>query len=193
MQDGPVTTRALAPALWPAVEALFGANGACAGCWCMYWRLARGERMEAVKGAEAKRRFRALVEAGEAQGLLAFAGDAPVGWLAFGPRRSFAALDRAPSLACDDADEVWSLPCFFIRRDWRGRGVATALLRDALPVMAAHGARIAEGYPAKPAPGGATRMPAAFAWTGTLPLFLKAGFNVVAERERGKQRVRRAL
>jgi hypothetical protein len=23
---------------WPDLEALFGKNGACAGCWCMWWR-----------------------------------------------------------------------------------------------------------------------------------------------------------
>jgi GNAT superfamily N-acetyltransferase len=143
--DAPTTIRPLAPADWPAVEALFGARGACAGCWCMYWRLARGERFAAVKGEDARARARALVEGGAASGMLAFAQGAPVGWLAFGPRRDIAALDRAPSLACGDADQFWSLPCFFIRRDWRGRGVAAALLAAALPEMARRGARSAEG------------------------------------------------
>lgn len=26
----------LTPELWPALEKLFGKNGACAGCWCMF-------------------------------------------------------------------------------------------------------------------------------------------------------------
>jgi len=192
MEKPPLTLRPLVPTAWPAVEALFGPRGACAGCWCMYWRLARGEGLRTVGGEPARARFRALVEGGAAQGMLAFAGEAPVGWLSFGPRRDFAALDRAPSLACDDADQVWSLPCFFIRAGWRGRGVASALLRAALPEIAVRGARIAEAYPVKP-PAGTARIPAAFAFTGTLPLFLNQGFSVVQPREKGKQRVRRAL
>ncbi|MEW6434062.1 MAG: hypothetical protein AB1730_21380 [Myxococcota bacterium] len=36
-------------------------------------------------------------------------------------------------------------------------------------------------------------IPAAFAYTGTVPLFTKAGFEVVQPRATGKQRIRRAL
>jgi hypothetical protein len=36
----------LTPALWPALEQLFGPNGACGGCWCMWWRIEKGERYE---------------------------------------------------------------------------------------------------------------------------------------------------
>jgi len=187
-----IETRELTPESWPAFEKLFGANGACAGCWCMFWRLEEGERFDDVKGAEAKRRMKALVRNGEAQGLLAFVDGKPVGWLALGPRREFKKLDRAPSLHCDDADEVWSLPCFFVHKDWRGQGVATALLKAALPVLKARGAKVVEGYPVKP-PVGPAKLAASFAYTGTVPLFLKQGFEVVAERPKGKQRVRKQL
>jgi hypothetical protein len=33
------TVRPLTPDLWPALEDLFGKNGACNGCWRMYWRI----------------------------------------------------------------------------------------------------------------------------------------------------------
>lgn len=182
----------LTPARWPDVEALFGAKGACAGCWCMFWRLEEGERFDDVKGPKAKRRFKALVASGQAQGLLAYLDDAPVGWLAMGPRRDFARLDRAPSLRCDDADDVTSLPCFFIKAGFRGQGVATALLNRAVLEAKKAGARVLEGYPVKPA-GGGGKIPAAFAWTGTLPLFEQAGFTPAAARPKGKQRVRKVL
>jgi hypothetical protein len=29
----------LTPDLWPALEDLFGEQGAVNGCWCMYWRI----------------------------------------------------------------------------------------------------------------------------------------------------------
>jgi GNAT superfamily N-acetyltransferase len=190
--DQKVTVEPLTPARWPDVEALFGEKGACAGCWCMFWRLGKGERFEDLKGAKAKRRFKTLVMGGEAQGLLAFADGRPVGWLAMGPRRAFAKLDRAPSLACDDADQVHSLPCFFIKPGARGQGVATALLNAAVLALKKEGARIVEGYPVKPAKPG-EKIPAAFAYTGTLPLFEKAGFTVVKGKPTGKQRTRKVL
>jgi hypothetical protein len=34
-----ITIRPLTPSRWPDLEALFGRNGACNGCWCMYWRI----------------------------------------------------------------------------------------------------------------------------------------------------------
>lgn len=158
----------------------------------MFWRLEKGERFEALKGGPAKRRFKTLVMRGEAKGLLAYADGAPVGWVSLGPRRAFAKLDRAPSLACDDADEVHSLPCFFIKAGARGQGVATTLLSAAVLALKKEGARIVEGYPVKPAKPG-EKIPAAFAYTGTLPLFEKAGFKVVAARPTGKQRTRKVL
>jgi hypothetical protein len=102
--------RDLSPALWPVLEALFGPRGACGGCWCMYWRLGKGERWDDLKGAPARRRFKALVAAGKAKGAIAFAGKEPIGWIALGPRRNFARLDRARTLACQDAGDVWAIP-----------------------------------------------------------------------------------
>jgi len=34
-----LTIRPLTPDLWPALEDLSGDNGACNGCWSMYWRI----------------------------------------------------------------------------------------------------------------------------------------------------------
>jgi len=186
-----LTTRELTPDMWPEVEALFGSKGACGGCWCQAWHLEKGERWEDVKGAPAKVRMKRGVKGGTLLGILAFDGETPVGWCAFGPRLSFARLDRARTLKCDDADRVWSLPCFFVLKGYRGKGVAGAMLAHALKAMAARGARIAEGYPAKPDAQG--MYIAAFAWTGTRSLFAQAGFTVAGNAGGSKQRVRKAL
>jgi GNAT superfamily N-acetyltransferase len=187
-----IETAELTPKLWPQFEQLFGDNGACAGCWCMFWRLEEGERFRDVQGPAAKRRMKKLVEAGKAQGVLAFADGEPVGWLALGKRTSFAKLDRAPSLECDDAEQVWSLPCFFVHRKFRSQGVATALLAHGLKALKRRGAKLAEGYPVK-APKAGEAIPAAFAYTGTVPLFEKQGFEIVAPKAKGKQRARKLL
>ncbi len=185
------TTRVLTPELWPAVEELFGSKGACGGCWCQAWRTEKGERWKDVQGAVARERLRAGVLDGSVHAVLAFDGQTPVGWCTFGPRTSFPKLDRAPSLRCDDAARVWSIPCFYVARGRRGQGVATALLAHALRAMAARGAEIAEGYPSRPGPDG--RYIDAFSWTGTRSLFEKAGFTVAGNPDGGKVRVRKIL
>jgi len=186
---GKLVVRDLSPALWPALTALFGPRGACGGCWCMYWRLEKGERWEDLKGGPAKRRLKALVAAGKAQGAIAFAGNEPVGWIAFGRRRDFPRLERARTLACADAHDVWALPCFFIKPGWRDRGVASALLRHALRSLKKKGAKIAEGYPVNLKPG--QRFPNAFAWTGTRSMFADAGFELAGAGSTSKVRMRR--
>ncbi len=177
----------LSAARWPDVERLFGPNGACGGCWCMYWRVGTAEFRD-LKGEGAKRRFRALVQSGRARGVLAYAGDEPVGWAQIDRRRDLPRLDRAPSLQCDDADDVWSLPCFFVKVGWRGQGVATALLAGALRALPKQAA-IVEAYPVLPPRG--EKVAAVFAWTGVPALFEAAGFTNVAPKPRGKQRYRK--
>ncbi len=181
--------RDLSPALWPALVELFGPRGACGGCWCMHWRLEKGERWDDLKGEPAKRRMKALVAAGKARGAIAFVGKEPVGWIAYGPRRDFPRLDRARTLACEDSGDVWALPCFFIKAGWRDQGVAGALLAHALKVLRRRGAKIAEGYPVNLKPG--QRLPNAFAWTGTHSLFRDAGFELAGAPTTSKLRMRR--
>jgi GNAT superfamily N-acetyltransferase len=155
----------------------------------MYWRLGKGERWDDLKGAPARRRFKALVAAGKAKGAIAFAGKEPIGWIALGPRRNFARLDRARTLACQDADDVWAIPCFYIKPGWRDRGVAAALLEHALRSLRRRGVRIVEGYPVNLKPG--QRLPNAFAWTGTRSLFAAAGFELAGTGGTSKVRMRR--
>ncbi len=186
-----VVARELTSEMWPAVQELFGANGACGGCWCQAWRIEKGERWAEVKGDAAKERMRRGIQDGTIHGALAFVGKEPVGWCTFGPRNSFPRLNRARSLQCDDPASVWSVPCFYVRRDLRGRGVATALLAEALRAMTRRGVEVVEAYPSAPNKDGSYI--AAFSWTGTLPLFQNAGFAVVGNPEGSKRRMRRNL
>jgi GNAT superfamily N-acetyltransferase len=179
-------TRELKPDMWPDIEKLFGPNGACAGCWCMFWRYRKDEPWPKMKGAPSKRRFKALVQSGRAHGVLAYERDEPIGWCSFEQRSDMDRINRSPSLVCDDADRVWSLPCFFVKPGWRGKGVASKLLDAAVKALRKRGAKIIEGYPYK------TRGKTApvFVWTGTLSMFTRAGFKVVGPKPKGKQRVR---
>src|SRR5215470_4121651 len=64
-----LTTAVLRAEAWEDVERLFGPRGACAGCWCMFWRLERGERFAELKGDPLKRKFRAGILAGKGRGV----------------------------------------------------------------------------------------------------------------------------
>ena len=187
----PFAVKRLTPELLSDLEQLFGGNGACGGCWCQAWRIEPGEHWSDIKGAIAKARLRKGVRNGSIQGMLAYDKSTPVGWCTFGPRDSFPRLNRAPSLRCDDSDHVWSIPCFFVPRAFRGKGIASDLLAGALEEMKRSRAEIAEGYPTKPGKDG--EYISAFSWTGTRSMFKKAGFTVAGNRKGAKQRVRKSL
>lgn len=144
----------------------------------MLWRLTRAD-FESRKGTGNKRAMKKIVTAGEIPGLLAYAGDEPVGWCAIAPRDTYPALDRSRVMARVDDNPVWSMACLFIARPYRRRGVSVVLLKAAVRHAKKHRARIVEGYPHVPKKD---RAPDAFIWTGTDSAFRKVGFREVARR-----------
>ncbi|MEW6756885.1 MAG: GNAT family N-acetyltransferase [Acidobacteriota bacterium] len=168
----------LTPGRWPDFESLFGSRGACGGCWCMWWRRTRADFL-AGKGEGNRVAMRALVESGDVPGLLAYSNGRPIGWVSLGQRGGFSRLDRSRTLAPVDDRPVWSVVCFFVAKDARGRGVAGALLRAAADFALGQGARILEGYPTDDPP---KPLPAPFVYTGVTSLFVKAGFREAARR-----------
>lgn len=184
-----LTFRPLTEATWPDLVRLFGERGACGGCWCMYWRLPRAQ-YERQKGAANRRALRRLVAAGAPLGVIAYDGELPVGWCAVAPRADFPGLGRSRLLAPLDDRPVWSAPCLFVKKEYRRRGVSSALLDEAARFAAVHGAPALEGYPVD---AGGAEQPAAFVWTGLPGAFAKAGFVEVARRAPRRPIVRRAL
>ncbi len=183
-----LAVRPLTPARWDDFVALFGERGACAGCWCMWWRLPRS-RWSANRSAGNKRAMKKLVDGGEVTGLLAYAGKEPVGWCSVGPRAAYAGLARSRTLKPIDDRPVWSVTCFFVARPHRKRGVTLALLEAAVAHARKQGAKIVEAYPVDPG----KPWPDAYAFSGLLPVFRRAGFKEVARPSRTRAIVRRGL
>jgi GNAT superfamily N-acetyltransferase len=174
----PLTILAITPSDWPVIETLFGSNGACGGCWCMWWRVERGGKLwEESKGEKNCASLRSLVEAGAVHAVIAYSGTQPVGWCSFGPRETFPRLETVRALKTDWNAGTWSIVCFFIRAGWRGRGVGTALLKAATARALELGAREIESYPVVPKK---ERMPSAFAWTGVPAMFEACGYECVS-------------
>lgn len=178
----------LTPDRLPDLEALFGPRGACAGCWCMFWKQTRPE-YEKGRGAPNRDAMRRQVRAGVVPGILAYDAEGPVGWCAVEPRASFTRLARSRTLAPVDDAPVWSVPCFFVARRARGTGLTAALLGAAAAHARRAGALILEGYPVEP------RGETADAWlyTGLASTFLRCGFSEVARRSPTRPVVRKVL
>jgi GNAT superfamily N-acetyltransferase len=165
---------------WDDLVALFGKAGAVGGCWCMWWRLdAATYRRNAGEGN--RRALRALVDGGAPVGLLAYAGSRPVGWCSVAPATQFAARrsNRSPVFRPVDDRPLWNVLCFFVAPDYRGTGVADALLGAAVEHARAHGAPGLEGIPVDPGQGHAD---SARAYPGLVGMFRRWGFEEVANR-----------
>ena len=155
----------------------------------MWWRLTRSE-FEERKGARNRRAMKRLVESGQVPGLLAYSDGEPVAWCSVAPRESFPSLARSRILAPVDDKPVWSVVCFFVRKDLRNRGITTALLRHAVAYVREQGGRILEGYPVEPRTGVTAPV---FAFTGISSAFKRAGFREVARRSPTRPIMRRHI
>jgi GNAT superfamily N-acetyltransferase len=161
---------------WSDFEQLFGERGACGGCWCMWWKLARSEFVR-NKGPSNRSAMARLVKVGPPPGILAYLDGVAAGWCAIAPRENFPVLERSRVLKRIDDLPVWSVTCLFVRKEHRRKGLSVALLKAAVRFAGEQGGRIVEGYPVIAKSG---EMPAAFAWTGLASAFLKAGFHEAA-------------
>jgi len=169
----------LSPERWDDFETLFGPRGACAGCWCMFWKLPRKEfntgQYEGNRKAQKK-----LVTGGYVPGLLAYVDGIPAGWCAVEPRQNYPGLARSRILAPLDDAPVWSVTCFFVDRHFRRQGLSVGLLQAAIEHVRRQGGRVVEGYPTEPR-GQANAAPA-FVYTGLASAFRRAGFTEAGRR-----------
>jgi len=184
----------LGPARWADLERLFGTNGACGGCWCMWWRVPRGGALwRETAGEPAHRALGDLVAAGRAHGVLAYEDGEPVAWCGFGPRRDFPRTERVRAYARDDVDHgLWSINCFFIPPRHRGRGLTRMLAAAAVEACRRRGARVVEAYPVTTTADGRPVSPS-FAWTGPLKIFTELGFEIIQANPPTKPLVRLRL
>lgn len=178
----------LTAARWPDLVALFGARGACGGCWCMWMRRSAADFARG-KGAGNRRALRALVNK-RPPGLLAYDGREPVAWVAVAPREEYVRLEASRVLAPVPGERVWAVSCFYVKASHRGSGVSAQLLRAATAYAKQQGAAAVEGYPNANTDA---RQAAAFVWTGFESTFTEAGFREVARRSPKRPILRRTF
>jgi len=145
------------------VQSVFGDRGPAARCQCQRYRLWPGESF------------------GPTCGLVAWLDEEPAGWCAAGPRSELNGLKRVFTVPwkgrAEDPDDpgVWAVTCFYIRKGFRRRGIASALLRAAVGCARSQGARALEGYPIT-----RTDVISEELHVGTVPMFAEAGFRQVS-------------
>ena len=93
---------------------------------------------------------RLVLTNGAAEAVALVASELPVGWVSIAPREEYRAILASPQYRPRNADggpSVWSIVCFTIDRDYRERGIASALLDAAVEHAFAGGASSVEAYP----------------------------------------------
>ena len=93
--------------------------------------------------------------------------------MSLGPRTDFARIAASRATPAIDDVPAWVIPCITVRRGYRGKGVALAMIRAALVYAGERGAPAVEAYPRAEA----RRVHDDFAYIGTEAMFRKAGFR----------------
>lgn len=171
---------------WNHFEDLLGERGGCGGCWCMAHRLKTSVYNE-LKGEGNHRAQKELVWEGKKNGLLLFCEDQAIGWISIAPREEFYKIENSRIYKRNDTQTIYSITCFFVRKDLRRKGISHQLIEAALDYSRCSGIKVVEAYPVIPY---AAKMPDAFAWTGIYSVFQKAGFFVYSNKSKSKPLMR---
>jgi GNAT superfamily N-acetyltransferase len=169
------------PETWDALADLFAHRGGpdTRLCWCIFWRVRSKDFSNAL--AQNRDRLRNLVESGPPPGLVALDDGRAIGWVGLAPRPDFPRIEHSRVIPRVQGPVPWSIVCFVVSRDARGRGVAGSLLAAAVEHARAAGAPAVEGYPIDLSEIPAGRIRDTGAYVGTLTMFERAGFHVVAQ------------
>lgn len=161
---------------WNDLEKLFSARGSPGYCWCMAWR-ADPKDPRSGSGSGRKILMKERISDGVPVGLLGYVGGEPVAWCSIAPFDTFRGLRKLREQ--EATEKLWSITCFFVRREHRGAGLAKQLLAAAVRHAKKHGARLVEGYAVEPTSPSYRHM-------GFVSMFEAAGFEEI--RREGTRR-----
>ena len=180
-QNQKFTVKELSSSTWQDFEKLAIKQG---GCWCIYYQrpkpVGKGLPTKELKKINKKDK-ETLVRQDRSHAILVYDDKTPVGWCQYGTRNELPRIDagrnyrRARPLI--GAEKLWRITCFFVDRDYRGKGVSKVALHAALESIKSMGGGIVEAYPV------VSRKMAAvpeWRWFGTPNMFRKERFKPVA-------------
>jgi len=189
-------TRELSKKTWGDFERLFRKPGGWGACWCAYYQrpgpLPKGETAGLTikqRAARNRRDKKALVEKGCAHGILVYSKNEPVGWCQYGPKGELPRIDagrKYRGLHLGNEARLWRITCFCVDKKYRKMNVASVGLSAALESIRKKGGGTIEAFPV-------TRKGALATWFGTVSMFRKQGFEVVAPFGKSNVLMRRKL
>jgi GNAT superfamily N-acetyltransferase len=148
---------------WNKFLQLFGVKGACGNCWCMYYRLSRADFAEGKTDDGNRKAIKELVWNNKPTGLMGIYQGQAIAWCAFAPREDFIKLGKSRVHKRIDDKPVWSIPCLFIDKKFRGIGISVEFLKGVVNYAKDKGISLIEAYPTIPT---TPRIPDSFAWIG---------------------------
>lgn len=172
-----------AAAGWDAVQSVMMSEATARHCWCQFHVLLNKDQ-QARTGEDREALLQEQVlSLDPPRGLVALDGAQPVGWCGVELRTRLhhvlaSRLVAKNSLFPLDDPDVWVVYCILVPPAHRRRGVARRLLSVAIQHAEGLGARAIEGLPIDTSQRGGT-LPPGFS-TGTLEMFEREGFSVVA-------------
>lgn len=184
---GQLTFEPLTKNNWGKFVRLFGDRGACGNCWCMYYRLSKSDYQEGKADDGNKMAMKEIVWVNKPAGILGFYQEQPIAWCAFAPREDFIKLEKSRVHKRIDDKKVWSIPCFFVDKDFRRLGVSTELLKGVIKYARENDIKIIEAYPTIPT---TENLPDSFAWIGLFKSFERAGFEIADRTSKNRPMVR---
>ena len=145
------------------------------GCYCQFYLAEPGASASTPEMAPTNRQL-ALerLSSGGFSGYLAFDGEMAIGWVAAGPANQYRLLPQEDSCKA-------RIPCFVIDPNYRGRGVATALLNSAIDDLRALGYAKVQAAPSVDSTSQEGN------YHGPKAMFLKAGFQEGPLMQNGQQ------
>ncbi len=184
-----LTFRPLTTANWNEFEAFFEKDSTCSTCWCMWWRKTRSKFNGHAR--ENKADMHAIVDSGSVPGFLAYRDRQVVAWCSVAPRSDFPSLNRSPTLKPVDDRPVWSIVCFVVADQLRGKGMTSVLIKEAIRYATDKGAEIIEAYPLTSR--GKKEIVPGTTFMGLASTFEALGFRQVSDRSKVRNIMRLSL
>ena len=187
--DNKLTVKRLSIKNWKDYELLMGEKGGCGNCWCMLFRLPYKE-FQQNKPDGNKKLMKQLVKKNQPVGLIASLNKEPVGWIALAPREDYMKIENSRAFKRIDNKPVWSITCFFIKKELRKMGLSKELIKAAVDFAKKEKIKVLEAYPAIPYN---EKVPPPFLWVGILSVFTDCGFEVIQQNGKSRAMVRLEL
>ena len=147
-------------------------NGVWGGCWCLGFHQKGTGSFS--KNKEVKKR---KVHAGETHAALVYDGSHAIGWCQFGETETLPLIKHRKQYESEPTEPPdWRITCFFVDRDYRGKGIASIALKGALKEIARLGGGIVESYPEDVA---GRKTSGSFLYNAALSTFERQGFKRV--------------